>query len=530
MAIALTIGLVGLAQVQASADEPLSPAVTTASIAAQAISAGPSARGDIDPAVQVPKLAWATCTKPGREAFECATARVPMNYAKPQGRKITLAVIRLRATDQTHRIGSLFFNPGGPGGPGVEGLAQIAGFFPTQLRNRFDLVSWDPRGVGESTSVQCFASEAAEARFRSSVSLIPVGKNQEQQLIKNNAELGRKCARRSGDLLRFVSTADTARDLDLLRAAVGDRKLNYYGISYGTFLGATYANLFPKRVRALVLDGDVNPQAWVTGQPTAKGRMLGTFLRQKSDTGSAKTLNAFLNLCGRATTDRCAFSAGSAADTRSKFATMIKSMRRHSLQTRGGYTYAQVIDKAANDIYFTGLWSHLAQALQDVWLDHAVTRAEPLLGQKYAGIGQQLSIMCGESPNPPASTFAWQSSFATDRSGTTGPYWSWIPSGCASWPATAALRYVGPWNKRTAKPILVMSTTFDPATPYQGAQFMTKTLARARLLTVDGYGHTALFNTSTCANDYSSRYFIEGRLPRVGTRCAQDFVPFASGS
>ncbi|MEI8080539.1 MAG: alpha/beta hydrolase [Actinomycetes bacterium] len=172
----------------------------------------------------------------------------------------------------------------------------------------------------------------------------------------------------------------------------------------------------------------------------------------------------------------------------------------------------------------------MAQALQDVWLDHAVTRAEPLLGQKYAGIGQQLSIMCGESPNPPASTFAWQSSFATDRSGTTGPYWSWIPSGCASWPATAALRYVGPWNKRTAKPILVMSTTFDPATPYQGAQFMTKTLARARLLTVDGYGHTALFNTSTCANDYSSRYFIEGRLPRVGTRCAQDFVPFASGS
>lgn len=518
----VAFGLSGLATgpVAAAQSVPQPPAV------ASAPTAGASTRGDIRPVV--PKLTWGTCAGPGRAGFQCATARVPLDYAHPGGAQINLAVIRLPATDQAHRIGSLFFNPGGPGGPGVAALPVVARFFSPQVRARFDLVSWDPRGVGESTSVQCFASLAAENAFMSKVPAIPVGSSQERQLIARNAELGRRCAARSGDLLRYVSTADSARDLDLLRAAVHDAGLNYYGISYGTFLGATYANLFPHRVRALVLDGDVNPQSWVGWLPSATGGRLGTFLRQKSDKGSGLTLNAFLDQCARAGKARCAFSAGTPSATRAKFATLIAQMRSHSLTTRGGYTYSTFLDAVANSLYFMSDWRGLAHGMQNVWLDKSSgTLAKSNRAEKYQGVGQQLAVLCGESPNPAPVTFPWQSVFSTTRSGPTGAYWAWVPGACASWPATAAQRYVGPWNRATAAPVLLVSTTYDPATPYENAVDMTRLLAQARLLTVTGYGHTALLNPSTCANQYSGRYLISGTLPPAGTRCRQDAPPFA---
>lgn len=516
---ALTAGLVGFA-----------PAATSAGWASSTPPPAPLAGADGSAAAAVPELAWRQCEVPGQQNFECATARVPLNYARPRGRQIDLAVIRHRATDQTNRMGSVFFNPGGPGGAGTSSLPPVAGYFAEQVRERFDLVSWDPRGVGQSTAVQCFANEDAEDAYLSKSPSIPVGRIQQQQLIKSNAKLGRKCARRNGSLLRHVSTADTARDLDLLRAAVGDPKLNYYGISYGTFLGATYANMFPDRVRAVVLDGDVNPKAFVGRLPTADGMFVGTFLRQKSDMGSGKTLNAFLDLCGRTGTANCAFSAGSAGATRTKFAKLARQMRRHSLDVRGGYTYAQLIDKTASSIYYISGWPQLAQVLQDVWTRRVTARSAPVPTQKYAGVEQALAIMCGDSPNPPASTFPAQANLATDRSGATGPYWAWTTVGCPSWPVTAAQGYDGPWNRRTASRVLVIGNTYDPATPYEGSVAMSQLLGRARLLTVDGYGHTALLNPSMCANSYSTRYFIDGSLPPKGSRCSQDQVPFTGSS
>lgn len=476
----------------------------------------------------VRQLEWAPCTAPGQLGFDCAIARVPLNHARPRAATIHLAVIRHPATDQANRIGSLFFNPGGPGQGGTSNLPSAIGLFPEQLRQRFDLVSWDPRGVGESTAVQCFANQTAETTFLSGFASIPVGRAQQQQLINANASLGRKCARHNGRLLRHVSTADSARDLDLLRAAVGDRLLNYLGISYGTFLGATYANLFPDRVRAMTLDGDVNPKAFVGRRPRAEGMFLGTSLRQKSDLGSAKTMNAFLDLCGRAGTGRCAFSAGSAAATRTKFATLLKQMRQHSLRPRGGYTYAQLLEKTVNTIYNTFSWAPWAQVLQDVWLNRVPLRAERAPAQKYGGAEQALAIMCSDSPNPKPAAFPAQSTLARHRSGATGPYWAWSTAACAGWPADAAHGYTGPWNRRTASPVLLIGTTHDPSTPYHNSEILARTLARARVLTVEGYGHTALTNPSTCANRYESRYFIDGKLPPDGTTCKQDHVPFTA--
>jgi pimeloyl-ACP methyl ester carboxylesterase len=500
-------------------------------------------------AVAVPRLAWHPCASALEKGFECATARVPLDYRYPRGATIHLAVIRHRASDRAQRIGTLFYNPGGPGVPGTTGLASGFAFFPAALRARFDVVSWDPRGVGASTAVQCFSSLRAEAVFFRGMPTFPVGSAEMARWIARFQRFGRQCERRVGGLLRHVSTADTARDLDLLRRAVGAPMLNYFGGSYGTLLGATYANLFPDRVRAMVLDSDVNSTAWV--QPERKqngGRFLGTWLRQAADQGSAKTLGAFLDLCGRTDTAHCAFSAGSPAATRTKFAALLERLRSHPRS--GEPSYAEFIGETVLALYTpfpldgeTG-WSESAKLLQSLW-DNATQPAPATPGvsaplgrwpasgsrsatadNRYRGPEQQLAIYCAESPNPRAGAFPALSALAYQRSGAVGLYWSWLSEPCASWPAIAADRYTGPWNRRTANPVLLINTTIDPATPYRSAVAMAGQLARARLLTVDGYGHGATV-TSACVDRAASRYFIDRALPPQGTRCRQDRQPFA---
>jgi pimeloyl-ACP methyl ester carboxylesterase len=480
-------------------------------------------------AAPAPTLSWQPCADPAQQGLQCATARVPRSYEHPRRSTIQLGVIRHRATDPSRRVGTLFFNPGGPGASIASFPQVVDHFFPASLKARFDIVTWDPRGTGQSTPVRCFDSREDEKRFLGRLGepteSFPVGKAQQDEWTGTYRRFGRRCEKRNGGLLRHVSTAESARDLNLLRRAVGDRRLSYWGISYGTFLGATYANLFPDRVRALVLDGDINPSAWVHTQKQANaGAFLGTWLRQRSDRGAAKTLDKFLGLCGRAGTDRCAFSAGSAADTRAKFATLLQRLRDRP--ESADITYAELVSATVNRLYAYNAWSSLASLLQGVWTTGKW--GEPLPSPSGA-IEEQLAIFCSETPNPGASVFQPLDRFARDRGGAVGPYWTWASEPCASWPATAAERYTGPWDRRTANPVLVIGNTFDPATPYRGAKAMTRKLARARLLTVDGYGHTSLTNPSSCANDYASRYLIDQALPPKGARCEQDHQPFSTG-
>jgi pimeloyl-ACP methyl ester carboxylesterase len=481
-------------------------------------------------AVSAPKLSWKPCADPAQKGFQCATARgVPLDYRHPRGRTIHLAVIRHRATDPAHRIGTLFFNPGGPGAGGTAVLPSAIDLFPATVRARFDIVSWDPRGVGASTPVECFASAQDEVDFLDGMvpgSSFPVGSAEMGDWIRRYRAFDRHCERRSGSLLRHVSTADTARDLDLLRRAVGDRRLNYYGVSYGTFLGATYANLFPDRVRAMVLDGNLDPRAYVRPEIRASGgRFLSTDLRKHSDQSAAKTLNAFLDLCGSADTARCAFSAGSPAATRAKYSALLR--RLQSRPQSVDMTYAQVVSTTGTFLYATAAWPSLANTLQDLWTTGTAKRPKAAGDASAAQrIGQVFAIRCSESPNPRSAAFRSLDAFAYRRSGPLGPWWSWQSVACGSWRATAADRYAGPWDRRTANPVLVMNTTYDPSTRYQGAVAMARQLARARLLTVDGYGHTVLANPSACASRYVIRYLIDKALPPAGTRCKQDQVPF----
>lgn len=229
---------------------------------------------------------WRPCEDEAQRGFECATLDVPLDYDRPAGETIDLALIRRRATVPSERLGSLFFNPGGPGGAGTNALpAWYERYFPAELRERFDIVSWDPRGVGRSTAVRCFGStEEATAWWARQPAGFPVGDKERQAWFAGRAELANGCKQRASKLLPHVSTPDSARDLDRLRQAVGDEQLSYWGISYGTFLGAVYANLFPDKVGGLLLDGNVDPLGYADGAMTGKARLT-TSLRMGSDLG-----------------------------------------------------------------------------------------------------------------------------------------------------------------------------------------------------------------------------------------------------
>jgi pimeloyl-ACP methyl ester carboxylesterase len=495
----------------------------------------------------VPILDWKPCTDPSQAGFECATAQVPLDYSKPRDKTISLAVIRHRATDQANRIGSLFFNPGGPGGPGIAILplyfnqptTPAPAVFPLPVRERFDIVSWDPRGVGKSTSVQCFATAQDEANYESTLPVgFPATPEQQSAWINGWAHIAQQCAdSNSAYLLPHVSTTDTAKDLDVLRHAVGDEQLNYQGLSYGTFLGAMYANLFPDKVRAMMLWGNVEPAGYTNSGDDNPS--VDTFLRQNAEQGTAKTLNAFFKLCGQASTDQCAFSAGSPAATKAKWNTLLDNIQASPI-TIGDltYDYNLVVTTTILWLYdvlpgpFGPGWQVLANLLELLWEGSTDPhRYPPPLASPGQQTVQLLAVKCAESPNPrdPNAYFAL-SDLATERAGAVGPYWVWFDEECAAWQATAADQYTGPWDNPTANPILVLNNTYDPATPYSAAVIMAKALANARLLTIRGYGHADAAVASTCANTYVSSYFIGGTLPSKGTVCRQDTAPFTTDS
>jgi pimeloyl-ACP methyl ester carboxylesterase len=543
-------------------------AVIVAAMAVLVVTAAPAASGATE-ATQpgppaVPALEWAPCPhdSPGGMigGFECATATVPLDYEDPTDEQITLALVRRPAGIGEDRAPTLFLNPGGPGGPGTFQLPGWIQFFPAELQEQFNIVSWDPRGVGGSTAVQCFDSEDELAAFLGPWQFFPLGRRQQHAFIDTWAAFGRKCLERNGALLEHVSTAETARDLDLLRQAVGDDKLSYLGLSYGTFLGATYANLFPDKVGRMVLDGNVSPSNWTADN--ARRPRLSLSLRIGSDTGGAEALSAFLHLCGTAPESNCPFTAGTPAATKAKFYELLDRLREAPIVLGSGadaqvITYPRLLtqlnegallivqpydNEALPDASIQG-WSGTAVVLQVLWeaSDAAGTdapAARPVVGpadqvgqtatvESYAGPEQQYAVACGEVPSPGPSAFGRLDRFSTRRAGVMGPPNVWVSDEpCSTWPVRAPAAYTGPWDKPTA-PILVIGNTTDPSTPHENAVEMVDELANAHLLTVEGYGHTQVLNPSGCANDAMVDYLEDGKLPAEGTVCPQDDAPFA---
>jgi pimeloyl-ACP methyl ester carboxylesterase len=487
-----------------------------------------AARQSTGPAV--PVLGW----KPCDDGYQCATARVPLNYKDPDGAKISIAVISHRATGPGQSLGWLFVNGGGPN-PQVVTMPRFWPNLPGQWQERYNIITFDPRGMGYSTQVRCFPSEAAENALLGSLPAFPVGKAQEAAYDQAYAKLDARCARDAGPLLDHDSSADIARDMNLIREAVGDPVLNYYGASYGTLFGAIYANLFPSTTGRMVLDGNLNPVAWTAGDS-----QLTSATREDMPQASEATLAAFLRLCGQAPTEDCAFSAGSPTATAAKWNTLLRLVSKHPVNLgaqQGTYTYADVIYSV--NVGSVGQWQSDAALLQQLWT--AATGGKPAPAPApspapsqspapppsgpsyYFGVEQQLAIMCADSPNP-RDFAAYDAAAAVN---TMAPTHVYDTLGCADWPAAAAQdRYAGPWNRPTASTILLIGNTGDPVTAYQDSIAMSRDLARARLLTVDGYGHTTTNNPSTCPIDVAVTYTITGALPAPGTVCQQNITPY----
>jgi pimeloyl-ACP methyl ester carboxylesterase len=492
----------------------------------------------------VPVLRWTDCGN----GFQCTTATVPLDYDHPTGRTIELALMRRPADDPAHKIGSVFVNPGGPGGSGIEFLADFGSdLFSDKVRARFDIIGFDPRGVGQSTPLRCFNTED-EAFGALAPYSFPVTRDEENIWIAADRRVARACADRHPRILDHMSTANVARDLDLLRRAVGDRGLTYWGISYGSILGATYANLFPENVRALALDGVADPVEWYTGRH-GEGDDVPVFNRVGASGGSSATLDQYFALCDAAG-PRCALSEGS---PRRRFEKLARALRTQPviLEEEGETVevgYDELVSTTLDFLYFPDEWAQLAEMIRSaedavaarttataagavfrlraleatLGVKRAVAQ-EPYANEIEAGPG----VTCSETDNPD-HVGAWRRvAHESDREDRYfGRPWTWLTSICQVWPGHDSDRYTGPFTATTANPVLLVNPTYDPATPYEGARAVNRLIPRARLLTVDGWGHTSFFAGSTCADRAVSRYLLKVVLPARATVCPVDHVPF----
>jgi pimeloyl-ACP methyl ester carboxylesterase len=492
-------------------------------------------------------IAWRACATPQLSTRECAEFVVPLDYDELQGQTISLAVSRVPATDQASRIGSLFLNPGGPGGSGMLALPVQYATMPAELHKRFDIVGFDPRGVGDSAPVHCFANIAELTAFTwqyLSEWIVPANPADEAAALAAIEDVTQRCGELNAEILPHVSTANVARDLDLLRQAVGDKQLNYLGTSYGTYLGETYANLFPDKIRAMVLDGTINPLSY-TSFDHGDGKIVGpdttSFLRILSPEASTAALEEFFAQCAAAGPERCAFAAPTAEATHAKFDDLMAKLRAEPAIVTGPagtltVTYSLVVFVVWNALYIAPLWPTLANGLQQLAEGNTAGFLAAIPGgtgvplptayvNSYDG---QWAINCVDTDNPSdPALYTEMAKSAEERSPYFGALWLYQALPCAFWPAQDEDRYEGPWDAKTSATILIISRVFDPATPHGGAIEAAKTLGNARLLTIDGWGHgyfTA--GKSTCADEATAAYFIDGQLPPVGTICAEDEPPF----
>jgi pimeloyl-ACP methyl ester carboxylesterase len=456
------------------------------------------------------KLAWRPCA----HGFQCARLWVPFDYQRPAWHHFSLPVIRLPASDPAQRIGSLVINPGGPGGSGISYALQARSVVSAAVRARFDVVGFDPRGVGASKpAIHCLTGPQLDTYFATSDN--PVTKAQLDTVIAQAKIFARGCEQRSGALLPYIGTRDAARDIDVLRAALGDAKLTYLGKSYGTYLGAWYAQLFPSHVRALVLDGAVSPDESGFGMNVVQAQ------------GFEVALRSFTADCVRRPVCPLGHTTVSAGIARLQG--LLNRAARTPLvsQIPGQPASAPLLlNGVASALYTKTFWQYLRAGLTGAFAGNGTLLVElgDLLVERgrsgrYTNLVDTLTaVNCLDRPWPRALS-AWRAAAAAAAKVAPqfGAPLMWGNLPCAYWPlraqAPVRLRAVG------APPILVVGTTRDPATPYRWAQALATDLKSGVLLGWNGDGHTAYLMGSTCVDTAVDQYLIHLVTPHSGTVC-----------
>ena len=447
--------------------------------------------------------------------FQCAHLVVPFDYAKPAGPRFTLPVIKLPAADPAQRIGALVINPGGPGGSGVQYALGARSEFPAAVLDRFDIVGFDPRGAGGShPALNCMTGPQLDTFFATDDE--PSDAAQLTRVVAESKLFDAQCERNSAALLPYVGTQNAARDLDVLRSALGESQLTYLGKSYGTYLGSWYAQMFPHRVRALVLDGAVDPDASSLQATIAQA------------VGFQGAFGSFAAWC--LASSGCPLGRGSVAAAQAKAEALIA--RANSVPLASHLGDGQVADGAmllygvADALYSRAFWPILRTDLASAFAGDGtglLELADQLYGRMPNGTYSTLAnavtaIDCLDRPWP-RSLALWQAAAATAERAAPmfGAAIVWGSLACAYWPVPAyplpRIRAAG------ARPILVVGTLRDPATPYRWAQALAGDLASGVLLGWNGDGHTAYGEGSACVNEIVDNYLINLAVPRSGTIC-----------
>lgn len=491
----------------------IAAALLLAAAGCSATPAEPAADSTTDPG----KIAWGPCTDiqrpdgepPARQdaSVRCGKLSVPLDYAKPDGEKLDLALIKLPATGKEKRLGSVVFNFGGPGASGVDTLDQAAKALTT-LRARYDLISFDPRGVERSSGVRC--GDGAEMDRFTSLDTLPSNDKTDQETEAANKRFASLCQQNSGKILPYVGTVNASHDMDRIRAAVGDPKLNYVGMSYGTQLGGVYATQYPKNVGRMVLDAPLDPTVTFEQRTLAQTR------------GFQRAYESFLRSCVKSTCDVGKDQATANANVEK----LMNQLAAKPLQVNGReLTQGLASTGVAAALYSELTWPFLEQALSEALKG----RGEALmyLSDSYTGRAQDGSystqmtsfpaITCVDSAERPDEAALRRTEAAAMK---ISPLFGSEGSGglCRVWPAKGSdeARHV---DATGSAPIVVVGGKGDPATPYEWAPKLTAQLKTATLVTYKGEGHGAYLSGSKCVMGLVDSYLIDGKVPDKGSSC-----------
>lgn len=471
----------------------------------------PSAPSSSTPSVfAVAPVHWVACQGgAGPKGYQCATLQVPRDPEHPgQGGTIGLALDRRPASGA--KIGALLVNPGGPGASGVDFLPQIVAIMPKSLLARFDVIGFDPPGVGRSAPINCLDQAGLKAYFH--VDPEPTTPAAFEAMLAADRTFAAGCERMSGAELPYVSTVDAAMDMDYIRQAVGDQKLDYLGFSYGTYLGATYARLYPERIRAMVLDGAEDPS--LAPIPSLDDQSA----------GFDHNLQAALQAC--ASSSSCPWKPG--GDPVASFQQLLAEVRANAVPVPGSSDTvgpAEMLGGSLLTLYDQSYWKYLYQALAELadgngtlMLDLFKTYLEASPDGSYPNLLEaEVAVNCLDAPAPAASAIEADRPHAAAVAPVFGVANLYSEFQCGVWPVPPTGR-PGPVTAAGSPPILVVGSTGDPATPYEEARSLASQLQHGVLLTRVGFGHTA-YPYSSCIRDYVDKYLVDLTTPPAGTTC-----------
>ncbi|KAJ6500919.1 TAP-like protein-domain-containing protein [Mycena sanguinolenta] len=485
------------------------------------------------------KLNWTPCYSPG---IECSLLEVPLDYSSPAAGTASIAIARYPANcSESEYLGPILLNPGGPGGSGVDYLVEGGSSFATILGQQFDIVGFDPRGVSYSTpTTYIFETDAERALW------IPPSLNNVWPALNQSADaIGQQWARaqiigqlavnrNEANYIQYMTTDNTARDMLRIVQAFGFEKLQYWGVSYGSVLGSTFASLFPDNVGRVVVDGVLDMEAWYTGNMT----------RETVDTD--KALQTFIDGCAAAGPDACAFHANSSGEITANLNALSAAIKVQPFPVITPLSYGVVDYTYLRNFIFDALYSPyelfapLAQALADLAVGNATTmyvaqevppfecECNSTIPFHENGYEAALAIACGDS-TPENNTIAQLKTFWAGEQALSefGELWANWRVFCSGWKLHREDRFKGPFGApNTSFPLLIIGNTADPVTPLATAESTAADFPGSALLTLNSPGHTSLGGPSTCVYGYLQQYFQNGTLPAPGTVCQPDGVLF----